>query len=373
MPKIPATDMDTGVGVTKLNDIYGQNRSLGGSASADPLDELDRQERLDAVDELKRLREQKRLLDYKKRVEQLKEEVGAEDTTGGGLAIKGMYNFSASDLQAIAGMPTEERQKFLDTVKEISVMSTMGGASGKMNPIMQLAMMGGLGGGRQQGLTAKDVIELQQTMNQIYQNAGHKDDDFTRSLTLKLLTETLPSWQNQSIQNMQVAYQAREQALKEQITNPLEMMSQAKEIAGMMGYTPGGIDKEVALARLQMENTWKLQEFQFRKDEINNQKMLGVVKQILENVNIPEMVKAATRQRVGDEFRAQPQPQAPPPALPTSQVGAGDTRIVEYQCPSCKDAAGQPTKIYAPASQAQVTCQSCGGVYNVKPGSVRQQ
>ena len=167
LPRVPLTDMDTHIGITDLDSIYG-SAPRQGRAEADPLAELERQETMNAVQELKELQRQKKMLEYKKRVDRLKEEVGAEDTVGGGLAIGKMFNFSAADLQAIAGMPPEERQAFLNTVKEISIMSATVPSGGKgMSPILQLAAMGGFGGGRQQGLTAKDVVELQQTMNQI--------------------------------------------------------------------------------------------------------------------------------------------------------------------------------------------------------------
>ena len=238
--------------------------------------------------------------------------------------------------------------------------------------MLQLAAMGGFGGGRQQGLTAKDVIELQQNMNAIYQNAGRGDSDITRQLTMKLLTETLPSWQNQATQNMQLAYQTQIQALKENQSDPMRDIKYVKELGGMIGLTPGGQDKEVAIARMQMEDRWKLEEFKFRREELSNQKLLGTIKQILENVDVPGMVRAATRQQVGDQFRAPqpPQPQAPPPGPALPQ---GADQLVRYECLKCKSPDGRPTEIWAPASQTQVTCQGCGGVFTVKPGSVRQQ
>jgi len=241
-----------------------------------------------------------------------------------------------------------------------------------MSPILQLAAMGGFGGGRQQGLTAKDVVELQQTMNQIYQQAGRGDSDITRQLTMKLLTETLPSWQNQATQNMQLAYQTQIQALKDQISDPIKDMKYISEAAKMMGMGPSTQDKEVALARMQMEDRWKVEEFKFRREELNTQKLLGTVKQILENVNLPEMVRAATREKVGEQFRAQqpPPPQAPPPGPALPQ---GSDQLVKYECLKCKGADGHPTEIWAPSSQVQVTCQGCGSVFTVKPGSVRQQ
>jgi len=364
---VPLTDLDTHIGVTDLDTIYGGSPRQG-RAEVDPLAELERQESMDAVQELRELQRQKKMLEYRKRVERLKEEVGAEDTLGGGLAIKGMFNFSNADLQGISQMPAEERQQFLDTVKEISVMSSMSGGGGKMSPIMQLAAMGGFGGGRQQGLTAKDVIELQQTMNSIYQSAGRGDSDMSRTLLLKLLTETLPSWQNQSMQNMQIGYQTQIQALKDQISDPIKDMKYIKDAASLMGMTTGAQDREVSLARMQMEDRWKLEEFKLRREELNASKLLGTVEQILKNVDVPGMVRAATRQQVGEQFRQPPVPQQP--VLPPDQAaGVGDTQLVKYVCPNpqCK------AEIYAPASQAQVTCQNCGGTYQVKPGSVRPQ
>lgn len=365
MPKIPATDLDTRIGVTRLDDIYGPNRMRGGAQELDPLAELEREETRDAVNELRELRRQKKMLEYRRRVSKLKEEVGAEDTMDGGLSIKGLFNFSNQDLQGISQMPPEERQAFLDTVKEISIMSASVPRSGKgMSPMMQLAAMGGFGGRGQQGLTAKDVIDLQQTMNQIYQSAGTRDGG--RELTLKLLTETIPAYQTQSMQNMKYAYDTQLKALRDQITDPIKDMRYIKEAAGLMGMTTGTQDREVSLARMQMEDRWKLEEFKIRREELTASKMLGTVEQILKNVDIPSVTRAFMRQQVSDKLKPQPQA-SPPSALPQ-----GEDQIVEYTCPNCKGVDGAPTKIYAPASQGQVTCQNCGGIYPVKPGSVKQ-
>ena len=370
LPRVPLTDLDTHIGVTDLDSIYG-GAPRQGRAEQDPLAELERQESLDAVQELRDLQKQRKMLEYKRRVEKLKQEVGAEDTSGGGLAIRGMFNFSATDLQAIAGMAPEDRQKFMDTVREINMMSSMGGGGGKVNPIMQLAMMGGFNRTGQQGLTAKDVIELQSSLNQIYQNKGGQDDSLTRTLLMKLLTETVPQWQNQSMQNMKYAYDTQIQALKDNQSDPMRDIKYVKELGGMIGLTPGGQDKEVALAQMQMQDRWKLEEFKFRREELANQKLLGTVKQILENVDIPSIVRSATRQQVGDQFRAQPQAPPQSPALPANTAGVGKTQLMEITCPNpqCKGPDGLPTKIYAPATATQVTCQSCGGTYAVKLGA----
>ena len=366
LPKVPLTDLDTHIGITDLDTIYGSTPRQG-RAEADPLAELERMETMEAVQELKDLQRQKKMLEHRKRVERLKEEVGAEDTMGGGLAIGKTFNFNAADLQGIANLPPEERQKFLDTIKEISIMSTMAAPGGKMNPIMQLAMMGGFNRGGQQGLTAKDVIELQQNLNAIYQSSGG-NRDMSQQLLLKLMTETLPGWQNQAFQAQNQAYQQQITSLKDQISDPIKDIRYIKEAAGMLGMAPTAGDREVSLARMQMEDRWKLEEFKIRREELNASKLLGTVEQILKNVDVPGMVRAATRQQVGEQFR-QPQP-APGPALPPDQAaGVGSTQLVKYVCPNpqCK------AEIYAPASQAQVTCQNCGGTYTVKPGSVRPQ
>ena len=371
LPKVPLTDLDTHIGITDLDQIYGaQPRQARGEL--DPFAELERQETMDAVQELRDLQKQKKMLEYKKRLARLKEEVGAEDTLDGGLSVKGLFNFSNADLQGISQMQPAERQAFLDTVKEVSMMSAMVPRGGKTSPIMQLAAMGGFSGGRQQGLSLKDMMEFQQMMNQTYQQAGNRDGG--RDLTMKLLTETLPSWQNQAMSNMQLAYQAQINALKDQQSDPVRDIKYIKDAAGMLGMSPGGADREVELARLQMEDRWKLEEFKMRREELQNSKMLGTIKQILENVDVPSMVRAATRQQVGDQLR-QPAPPMQTSALPVEQAGVGPTQLVKYSCPNpqCKGADGKPTEIYAPAGQAQVTCQNCGGVYNVKPGSVHQQ
>jgi len=369
LPKVPLTDMDTHIGVTDLDTIYGGSPAQG-RRTRDPLEELEHMETMDAVEELKDLRKQKKMLEYKKRVARLKEEVGAEDTLDGGLNVKGLFNFSNAELQGISQMQPGERQAFLDTVKEVSIMAATVPRSGKgMSPIMQLAAMGGFGGRGQQGLTAKDVIELQQNLNSIYQSSGRGDSDMSRTLLMKLLTETLPSWQNQSIESMKFGYDSQLKALKDQISDPIKDMRYIKEAASLMGMTPGSQDREVSLARMQMEDRWKLEEYKIRREEMGNMKLLGTIKQILENVDVPSMVRAATRQQVNTKLNPQP----PQPVSAAAALPPGDDPLVRYECPNCKQPDGRPTEIYAPSSQAQVTCQSCGGTYTVKPGSVRPQ
>ena len=104
LPKVPLTDMDTHIGITDLDSIYGQQPQRGVRGEQDPFAELERQETMDAVQELRDLQKQKKMLEYKKRLARLKEEVGAEDTMDGGINVKGLFNFSNTDLQGISQM-----------------------------------------------------------------------------------------------------------------------------------------------------------------------------------------------------------------------------------------------------------------------------
>lgn len=336
------------------------------AAAGDPLSQIVRIEAEETVREYREAMTASQIKKLRERTQRLKEETGSEDTPDGGVNVRGMFNFSSADLSAIAAMPPEERAKFLETVKEISVMASMS-AGGKPNPIMQLAMMGGFGRGQQQGLTAKDVIELQTNLNQIYQSSGG-NRDMSQQLLLKLMTETVPAWQNQSIQNMKYVYDTRIKDLEEQRSDPMRDIRNLKELAHELGYTSAAQDKEVALARMQMEDRWKVAEFQQRKEEAAMARQLGIVEQILKNVNVPDLIKTATRQQVSEQLHVQ----APPAEAPAVPAAEGEP-LVLYKCLHCNGPDGKPTEIWAPKSQTRVTCQGCGSSFSVVPGSVKQQ
>lgn len=384
MPRVPASNYDTRIGITKLDDIYGGNPTIGQRGDVDPLEEYERLERLDTVQQLQELRRRKREVEASKKLKKIQQELEQEEQTqDGGLNVEGMFRFSPQELQQISQMPQDERAAFLATVREIALMSSTmpsGGGKNQMNPMFQLMAMGGFGGRAQQGLNVDDVVKIQR----MFQDAGPGRDD-SRNLVMKLITETLPAYQNVAVQNMQMAYQAQISALEKQRSDPLNEIKFVKDLAAELGMRPsdaGSVSEAVALKTLDMQNMWKLKEFEMRQQEISQSRTLGIVEQIMKQVNLPNLLKLRAREETRSAIQGPPiireesvLPQyntmdaqlheAPRPNTRATMKAGMDGAIqgpggpvpnlLEYECPKCRN------RIVAAEDQVEVTCLNCGG------------
>jgi hypothetical protein len=368
IPNVPLTQRGY-MTVDKMDDVYGSNSGAVTSPN-DPLAQMEREETAQALKELRDLQVQKKTKELQNRIEKEKAEIE------GGSTVKGLYNFTAADIAAISKMGDAEKQGFFQTVQMINSMAAMqtpGG--GGQNPMLALALAGGLGGGgRQQGLTAKDVLDIGAQYANLYQGAGKGDGELSKTLLLNLLTQTLPQWQNSSIQNMQMAYQAQIAQLQQNQADPLRDLKYLKEGAEALGYKPMSASTDIEKLRIEMENTWKGKEFDLRVNELNYSRQLGLIKEIMNNPLVEQLAKGFGRSALGGPAQTPkpvstvaeaPNPLGPPQMLQAPQEAAApqDKKqpIIMYTCPNCK------AQIYAPLDQTQVTCTSCGGSFPVDP------
>lgn len=383
LPRSPLTNRTMKIGFRTLDELYGDPHDVNVRA-LDPLAEMEREEDRDAVQELRKLRAERRRVEFRRKIEAEKQKLGAVDVAGGGLGIKGLYNFSPQEMQQISQMPEKEKEDFFGTLQRLSTMAAMspqGGVAGQgMNPMFQLMAMGGFNPRGQQGLGLRDITEIGKMYETIYKGAGGGDKSLTDTLLMKLMTETVPGLQAQANQNLQMAYQAQIVQLQANQSDPMRDLEYAKNMAGMMGYAPQAQSADVAMATLKMQDGWKQKEWEFKMKELGDRKMIGMVKEIMKNADIPGMVRAATRQQTRDLFNPQPAVPSAEAVLPqpgTTQQGPaqnqmgmkapmngmgppmGDAgvKMMEYTCTGCK------AQMVAPAGVPSVTCQSCGKVH----------
>lgn len=365
VPNIPLTQRGY-MTVDKMDDVYGSNSGAAMSAN-DPLAQMEREETAQALKELRDLQVQKKTKELQNRIEKEKAELD-----GSSSPTKGLYNFTAADVANISKMGDAEKQAFFQTVQMINSTAAMQSPGGGQNPMLALALAGGLGGGRQQGLTAKDVLDIGNQYANLFQGAGKGDGELSKTLLLNLLTTTLPQWQNSSIQNMQMAYQAQIAQLQQNQADPLRDLKYLKEGAEALGYKPLSASTDIEKLRIEMDNTWKSKEFDLRVNELNYSRQLGLIKEIMNNPLVEQLAKGfgrgtvgpAAAQRPATTVTEAPNPLGPPQMLqPQADAAPQDKKqpIIMYTCPNCK------AQIYAPLDQTQVTCTSCGGSFPVDP------
>jgi len=357
---------------------YGAPGGLSGPRSDDPIEQLRFEQRQDLLKEYRDMKSKKDELKLKQELTQLKQQIGSVDASGGGLGIKGIYNFSPQDMQQISRMPETEKEVFYSTLQRLSTMASMtpqGGVGGQgMNPLFQLMAMGGFNQ-QGQGLKLGDITELGRMWQTVYQGAGKGNQDLTNTLLMKLMTETVPGLQTQANQNLQMAYQAQISHLQQNQSDPMRDLEYAKNMASAMGYAPQAQSSEVAMATLTMQDGWKQREWEFKMKELQDRKMLGTIKEITKQIDIPGMVRAATRQQTREMFQP-PQSAIPPAGNPLSPqvtpplqnpmgqkapmsgqgppLGGGSGQMVMYTCQGCG------TQMAAPAGVPTVTCTACG-------------
>ena len=380
-PRSPLNDYS--VPVRNMDETYGKPGTPGSMLPADPLAQMEREEALEAYQELRELKARQKTLQMRQKIEVMKEEIGDVDVSGGGLKLAGMFNFSPDDITALSKMPEGDRQAVMDTMRQISVIGGMAKSTGRKgseaNALLQWMAMGGFNRG-QQGMGLKDVMELQRMWWTIYEGAGKKDSNLTDTLLIKLLTDTMPGLQTQANQNLQMAYQAQIASLQQNQSDPLRDIKFVKELGAELGWKPGDASEAVAIKTLEMQNMWKMKEWELKTQELQYRRNMGVVQQILGQINVPGIVRTMTRQNVREamspqqfgqpvqpvvprlEPEGQIQPMTPPPAgMKAPMYGApqpGQIRILHYQCPFC----GQDNA--ALEGTPQVTCVACGNAFN---------
>lgn len=378
IPRIPVTDPSYPIGDNRrrMEMGYGRPGGTSGPMSDDPLEVIRFEQRQDLLKEYRDMKGKKDELKLKQELATMKQQIGAVDVSDGGLGIKGLYNFSPQEMQQISRMSEAEQEAFYATLQKLSAMAALtptGGVTGT-NPLLSLMYMGGFN--RQgQGLGMKDVVELGNMWKTVFEGAGAGDKALTNTLLLELMTKTVPGLQMQANQNLQQAYQMQIAQLQANQSDPMRDLEYAKSMAGAMGYAPQAQSESVAMATLTMQDSWKLKEWEFKMKELQDRKMIGMVREILKNVDIPSMVRAATRQQTRDMFN--PQPAIPPPGEPVLQPGppqnpmgmkapmdplgppmsGGSEQMVIYTCTDCA------AQMAAPVGVPAVTCQSCGKVH----------
>lgn len=379
IPRIGVTDLTYPMRDNRRSMEGGYGRPGDGSRLRidNPLEQIKFERQQDLLKEYREMKGKKEELKLQRELSQMKQEIGSVDTSGGGLNIKNLYNFTAQELESISKMPDKEREKFMETLQYIGMMSSTrsaGGVSG-MNPMLQFMAMGGFN--RQgQGLGMKDIIELQKMWQTINAGAGKGNQDLTNTLMLKLITETVPNLQNQANQNLQMAYNAQISHLQANQADPMRDIKFMKEMGSELGWKPANTSDEVALKSLEMQNMWKLKDWEFRMKELNDRRNLGIIEQILTNAK--DIVKNVSRESVRNMMKQPPQQQVtiPPPENPPQQNAFTDKAPMDgspmspmvrpdpstlkyYQCQGCR------ITLSAPAGTTRVLCPACGVVSNV--------
>ena len=383
-PRSPLNDFSTPV--RNMDDVYGRPGASASMLPVDPLAQLEREEAMEAYQELRELKARQKTLEMRKKIEVMKQDIDDVDVSGGGLKMGGMFNFSPQDVESLSKMPEADRQAVIDTMRQLSVISGMskssGSRGGEAQALMNWMAMGGFNRGQQQGLGLKDMIEMQRMWATIYEGAGRKDNDLTNTLLLKLLTDTMPGLQTQANQNLQMAYQAQIQNLQQNQSDPIRDIKFVKELGSELGWKQGDASEAVALKTLEMQNMWKMKEWELKAQELSHRKNMGVIQQILGQINIPAITKTLTRQNVRNAMQPQQniqpvvplmqpedqiQPMAPPPMggkAPMYGVPQpGQVKVLHYPCPYCgsDNAALEGTP--------SVTCVSCGNAFNTMEGA----
>lgn len=378
IPTVPLTQRGYRT-VDAMDNVYGSSGRMGSMVNPnDPLAQMEAEETREALQELRGLKMKKKRVELRQKIEREKEALGNVDSTGGGLNIKGMYNFTPMDIQQISKMPEGDQQAFYSTLQNIQTMAAMNprgsGGQAMTNPILYMMATGGFG--RQgQGLGLKDIIELQKNWNTISQGAGKGNQELTNTLLLKLMTETVPGLQQQANQNLQQGMGAVISMLQKNQSDPMRDLQFLKEGASALGYAPQNVSNEVAKMRIEMEDRWHMKEFDWRNQELQYRRNMGIVKQILDSVQ--GLTKNVSREHIKTLFEPK-KPQPPPAVQPTAPANtplqpyvthkapmtnippAGNVQIVKYPCSKCG------ADMYAPMGQTQVTCAQCGQVHQTQ-------
>ena len=374
LPRSPLTDYT--MPVRNMDEYYGKP-GLESARVNDPLAEYEREQARDAIGELRDLKARKKRIELQRQIELEKNALGNVDVSGGGLNIKNLYNFSAQEIEAISKKTPEEQQGFYETLRTIQSMAAMSPVGGQgMNPMLQFMAMGGFNK-QGQGLGMKDIIELQKMWQTINAGAGKGNQELTNTLMMKLITETVPNLQNQANQNLQMAYNAQIAHLQQNQSDPMKEIKYIKELGSELGWKPANTSNEVALKTLEMENLWRMKDFEYRLMEHRDRKNLGIMEQILTNAK--DIVKNVSRESVRNMMKQPPQTQPadiPPPENPLQQdqftgkapmdanpltpmVRTDPSNLKYYSCSGCG------ITLSAPAGTTRVLCPACGVVSNV--------
>jgi len=375
LPRSPLTDYT--MPVRNMDEYYGKPGRSG--MPNDPLAEYEREQARDAIGELRDLKARKKRIELQRQIELEKDALGNVDASGGGLNIKGLYNFSAQDIASVSNMSEEDRKKFMETLQYINMMSSTRstGGVGGMNPMLQFMAMGGFNK-QGQGLGMKDIIELQKMWQTINAGAGKGNQELTNTLMMKLITETVPNLQNQANQNLQMAYNSQIAHLQQNQSDPMKEIKYIKELGSELGWRPANSSDAVAMKTLEMQDLWEQKKWEFRMMEHRDRRNLGIIEQILTNAK--DIVKNVSRESVRNMMKQGPQTQQPDIPLPETppqqqnqftdkapmdanplnpMVRTDPSTLKYYQCQGCG------ITLSAPAGTTRVLCPACGVVSNV--------
>jgi DNA-directed RNA polymerase subunit RPC12/RpoP len=354
--------------------IYDLDAALGGlqngggqAVEADPLAQFEADQDRQLIADLRKADMESKRVEMRQKLEAKKQEVVMKRGPDGVWSGK-MPNLSAAEISDLSKKTPEEQQAFMRAYQLVQSMAAMPASGGQQNPLLTMMMAtGGFGGGGgQKGLGVEEVLKISSMFNGIYNGAGRGDTDVTKQLLLNLMTTTLPQWQNQAIGNMQMAYQAQIAQLQQNQADPLRDLEYGKKLAESLGFKAQGGNAEIEKVRLDMEDRWKLKEFELKANQIQYERNLGLVNQILNNPLLTELAKTLAR-GVGGAAVATVNTAAVNPLANTQQPGLQDaskqSALVKYICPNPNCGA----EIIAPLSQTQVTCTQCGGTYVVDP------
>ena len=174
-----------------------------------------------------------------------------------------------------------------------------------------------------------------------------------------------------------MAYNAQISHLTANQSDPMRDLKFVKEMGSELGWKPANTSDDVALKTLEMENLWKMKDYEFRMMEHRDRRTLGIVEQVL--VNAKDIVKNVSRESVRNMMRQGPQtqePTIPPPENPPQQeqftgkapmdanpltpmTRTDPSTLKYYQCQGCG------ITLSAPAGTTRVLCPACGVVSNV--------
>lgn len=370
VPESPATNVS--YPVYDLDTALGAVPAGGVANSSDPIAALEAEETMNTIKELRELQLRKKRNQLLKRVEKEKQEIEMGLDDDGTWSAKNLPNLSAQDIAMVSKMTPEDQQKFMQAYQLLNSLKAVQMPRGQQNPILTMMMAtGGLGGG-QKGLGVQDVMQIANMFNGIYNGAGRGDTDTTKQLLLNLMTNTLPQWQNSAIQNMQMAYQAQIAQLQQNQADPLRDLEYGKKLAESLGFKPTTASADVEKLRIDMEDRWKLKEFELKANQMQYERQMGLVNQILNNPLVTQLAAMFSR-GVGSVVAAQTQipqsnalsqenavTQQSPQGAPQPKQQA---TLIKYICPSCNN------DIIAPATQNLVTCTNCGATFQVDPNA----
>ena len=150
-----------------------------------------------------------------------------------------------------------------------------------------------------------------------------------------------------------------------------------KELGSELGWKPANTSNEVAMKTLEMQNLWRMKDFEYRLMEHRDRKNLGIIEQVLTNAK--DIVKNVSRESVRNMMKQPPQTQPadiPPPENPPQQnqftgkapmdanpltpmMRTDPSTLKYYSCEGCG------ITLSAPAGTTRVLCPACGVVSNV--------